>query len=259
MQTSELNTGYPGHIYNFDPATQRGEVQVAIESLFTGFAEAYSTKTKNRLLDVPIQFIQGGNWSLTHPVPDGTPCYIHFAQKGIEHWKQENKDAAGLVNGLPAPSFNRKFNINDCVAIVGTQPMQKVIKGFLANGCELRNADRSQRVTLEESGTITILTAGTHIVIQKDGDVTITSPTQATVKAPQITLDGATTVTKSLTVQGGMAISGSLPSGATSTIDGNFTMTGDITQTGTFTLGGVVVNGHTHKEQGDGNNVGPMK
>mgnify|MGYP003617703682 CR=1 FL=1 len=252
----DINTSYPGHIYNFDPVTQLCEVQLAIENLFVGYKEAYTLHPKQRLMEVPVQFIQGGGWSLTHPVPDGTPCMVHFSQRGIDHWLMENKSEAGFINSKPAPAFSQLFSHNAATCTIGNQPVPKAIGGFVPNACELRNADRSQRVTMLGSGTIEVITGAAKIVITKDSEIEINVTSQATIKAPQIMLDGDTTVTKSLTVQGGMAVSGG--SGASMSVIGDIKYTGNMTQNGTFTLNGIVVNTHKHTNP-EGGDVGPMK
>lgn len=258
QKAPDINTSYPGHIYNFDPATQTCDVQLAIENLFVGYAEAYTIKPKERLQQVPVQFIQGGGWSLTHPVPDGTPCYVHFSQRGIDHWLAENKDSAGLIGGRPAPAFGQLFSHNAAVCTIGNQPIPKAINAFSGDVTELRNADRSQRLTMHGDGKVEIITGAAKIVITKDSKIEIEVTAEASVKAPKITLDGDTTVTKSLTVLGGMDVSGSLPSGGTSKITGNFEITGNTTQTGNFTLNGIKVDNHKHTNP-EGGDVGPMK
>lgn len=256
QKAPDINTGYPGHIYNFDPDSQTCEVQLAIESLFVGMANAYIIEKKKRLKKVTVQFIQGGGWSLTHPIPDGTPCYVHFAQRGIQHWVAENKDEAGFVNGKPAPQFSQLFSHNSATCTIGNQPIPKAIPNFQTSVFELRNSDRSMRVTLSE-GAITILAGTSTIVINKSGDIVATSETEATVKAPTINLDGDTTVTKTLTVigattlNGGMSVSGG--TGSTATFTGNFV------HNGSYTLNGIQVDGHDHMGNGAGNDTGPMK
>lgn len=257
QKAPDINTSYPGHIYNFDPDTQTCEVQIAIESLFVGYAEAYTIKPKQRLENVPVQFVQGGGWSLTFEIPDGTPCYVHFSQRGIEHWLAENKDSAGLVNGLPAPAFGQLFSHNAAVCTVGNQPIPKAISGFRNSGAEFRNANRDQRISLNTDGSIEVITGAAKIVITKDSKIEVQVTSQASIKAPQIILDGDTTVTKSLTVLGGMSVSGT-KDGQTATFTGNFKMTGNMDQTGTYKLNGITVNGHTHSNP-EGGNVGPMK
>lgn len=259
QRAPDIHTGYPGFVYNFNPADQTCEVQLAIESLFVGTEDAYKIETKQRLQKVPVQFIQGGGYSVTHPVPDGSPCYVHFAERGIQHWLAEGKDKAGLNNGQPAPAFSQLFSHNAAVCIIGLQPLTSSIKTFATNGIEIRNVDRSIRLAITSAGLYLICGTST-VSIAKNGAITvngnttlaITTKGATTIKAPTIKLDSDVTVTKSLTVQGGMAVSGTL-SGSTSSITGDMIVTGD------FTINGIKVNNHSHKEQGDGNDVGPMK
>lgn len=253
QKAPDINTSYPGHIYNFNAADQTCEVQLAIENLFVGYQQAYSLEPKQRLQNVPVQFIQGGGWSFTHPVPDGTPCYVHFSQRGIDHWLAENKDSAGLINGRPAPAFSQLFSHNAAICTIGNQPIPKAIGGFQGDVCEMRNAGRDQRITFHGGGLIEIISGSAKITVSKSGDIEIDSPSKVTAKAPQIILDGATTITKTLNVQGGGA-----GGGAAVTMNGNVNHTGNTTQTGTLTLDGKVVNTHVHTNP-EGGNVGPMK
>lgn len=244
----DINTGYPGFAYNFDDASQTCDVQLAIETLFIGMKVPYSLQKKQRLQKVPVQFIQGGGWSLTHPVPDGTPVYVHFAQRGISHWLVEGKDSAGMINGKPAPAFSQLFNINAATCTIGNQPIPQAIKGFNSKVAEFRNEDRSQRVTLVGGGLIEVVSGSTYIHI-KDGEVEV-STQKTTVKSPEIILDGNVTVTKKLTVNGGAAISGG--SGQT------FEVTGNVAHNGSYVLNGVKVDGHVHPNP-EGGKVGPME
>lgn len=246
-----MHTSYPGFVYGFDAATQTCSVQLAIDTLFTGMKDGYSFVPKKRLRNVPVQFVQGGGWSITHPVPDGTPCYVHFAMRGIEHWLAEGKDSAPPLNGKPSPAYSRMFSHLNAVCQIGYQPIPNAIPGFQTDVMEMRNADRSIRATLSGSA-IRIIAGSSLIRIDKSGDIQIETSTKATVKAPQIILDGATTVTKSLTVQGGMSVTGSV-GGQTMSITGN------IAQQGSFTINGVKVDGHKHIGNGAGNDTGPMK
>jgi len=247
----DIHTGYPGFCYNFDPDSQTCDVQLAIESLFVSTSASYVLQKKDRLQNVPVQFIQGGGWSVTHPVLDGAPCYVHFSERGIEHWLAQGKDSAGLVLGQPAPAFSQLFSHNAAVCTIGTQPLNQTIGSFNPSAFEVRNADRSIRMTLADSSAV-ILAGSSTITITKDGEVAVVSSTQASVKAPQILLDGAVTITQSLTVQGGMAVSGGA-AGSTFTINGN------MQQIGSFTINGIRVDGHTHISNSPGDDTGIMK
>lgn len=252
MGNVEINTGYPGHVFNFDPETQTCEVQLAIETLFTGYENAFTVVPKQRLQNVPVQFIQGSGFSLTHPVPDETPCYVHFAQRGIEHWVNDNANSVGLSkSGTPNPQFSQKYSLINAVCVIGIQPTPKAIQSFQTNSMEIRNGDRSQRVSLVDGGEIQIVSGKTEVLVYPDGTVKITAPTSTTVKSPNITFDGVTTVTKALIVQGGMTVSG----GAGVSMN----MTGNIVMKGNFTLNGINVNTHNHISNEAGKPSGAMQ
>ncbi|MFZ4217072.1 Gp138 family membrane-puncturing spike protein [Enterobacter ludwigii] len=239
-----MNTSYPGFIYNFDPATQTAEVQMAIETLFVGLDCCYSTKKKNRLQDVPVQFQRGGGWAMTFPIPDGTPCYVEFAQRGIDHWLIDGAEGAGLrSDGMPDYAFDEYFSVNNAVAHLGICPITAAISNFATDGAELRNADATQSIKLQDDGTISIKSASTTFVIKKDGDIVATTTAKAEIKAKSITLDGDTTVTKSLTVIGASNLNGGVSAKGGSG-DAVMNITGAMKITST--INGVQVESHQH-------------
>jgi len=98
------------------------------------------------------------------------------------------------------------------------------------------------------------LPAGATVNVTAPGTVNVTTQT-ALVTADKITLDGDTTVTKSLTVQGrfafqsGMSGKSGAAGGKTMQIDGEADFTGEVTSQGKS------LPHHSHKDQGDGNLV----
>lgn len=232
----DINTSYPGFIYNFNSEDQTADVQVAIEKAYIGLDTGYSTAKMQRLTKVPVQFIRGGGWALTCPVPDETPCYVHFAQRGIDHWLFDGKQEAGLLFGKPAPQFGQRYSFNSAVAIVGINPLTSTIGNFATDGMELRNAAHDQIVSLKGDGTINIISGATTLVISKDGDITATTSTKAVIKADAgITLDGDVTATKSLTVAGLSSLNGGVNATggtgeASMNITGKMNITGPINE-----------------------------
>lgn len=257
QEAPDINTNYPGFVYNFNPVDQTCDVQIAIENLFVGYEVPYTLKDKQMLQKVPVQFIQGGGWSFTHPVPDGTPCTVEFSQRGIDHWLFDAADKAGMDGEHPNYAFNQLFSHDSAVCKIGTQPIPMAIKDFNNSVAELRNADRGQRVSLHGDGLIEVITGAAKIVVTKDSKIEIEVNTQATVKAPNIKLDGIVTVTKALIVQGGMSVSGG--SGDTMSLTGNLKITGATTQVGSMTINGVRVDGHNHISNSPGSDTGAMK
>lgn len=244
LNTVNINTSYPGFIYNFDTTTQTAEVQLAIETLFVGLDCCYSLKKKSRLQDVPVQFQRGGGWAITFPIPDGTPCYVEFAQRGIDHWLIDGADSAGLrSDGMPETAFDEYFSVNNAVAHLGICPIPAAIKNFATDGAEWRNDDASQSIKLQDDGTVFLKSGSTTFVIKKDGDIIATTTANAEVKAAKIKLDGDTTVTKSLTVLGASNLNGGVSAkggsgGAVMNITGAMKITS--------TINGVQVESHQH-------------
>lgn len=203
----DVQTCYPGFAYNFDPVTQLCEVQMAIEHIFVGVDEPYKLAVPDRIKRVQVQFAQGGGFAVTHPVPDGTPVLIHFATRGISHFKNRGATEAGFINGNPAPQFTQKFSFNNATCTVGNQPITTAIKDFNNEALELRNTDRSQRVSLLPSGSIEVVTGGVTINVTKDGQASIVTKS-LNVKADNMTFDGKATFTKDVDIAGEATVKG---------------------------------------------------
>lgn len=123
--------------------------------------------------------------------------------------------------------------------------------------------DLGQKVHLTRDGLEVYTPGWLHATVDKDAEITVggsvtesvggdvyaTVAGNVTVKASAVTIDsaslhvtGATTIDKSLTVLGGLAVSGG--SGAS--------VTGSLTTTGDVTAGDISLMSHVHTEQGDG-------
>lgn len=222
-----VQTCYPGFAYNFNPVEQTCEVQLAIEHIFVGMDEPYKLIPPQRLQKVQVQFPQGGGFVLTHPVPDGTPVLVHFATRGISHFKNDGASTAGFVNGSPAPQFSQMYSFDNATCTVGNQPIVSAVKDFNNEGMELRNNDRSQRITLNPDKSLSIISGESVIHLDKDGNMTTTAKNY-TAKAYSFTFDGKA----------------------------SFTDTVDVS--GELTVKGKAVSTHTHKNP-EGGDVGPME
>ena len=93
------------------------------------------------------------------------------------------------------------------------------------------------------------ITVGGNVAERVGGDVSAIVSGNVTLNASTVTIDsaslhitGATTIDKSLTVLGGLAVSG----GTGASVTGSLTTTGDVT------AGGISLMSHVHTEQGDG-------
>ena len=179
-------THYPGKILEFDPVRQVAKVQIQREQYNNTLHSMYTEYDFPILQDVPVQFPQGGGYSLTFPVSPGDNCLLDFCDKGISHWLYNAADKIGKYSsGIPKSEYFRSYNINDAVAMVGYNPIPQAIPNFNAAAPELRNTARSQRVTLLPSGVMEVVT-----------------PTTLHITAPESVMDGNMTINGNLHVTG---------------------------------------------------------
>lgn len=183
-------THYPGKIISFDAVKQVAKVQVMREQYNNTLYSMYTEYDFPILQDVPVQFPQGGGYFLTFPVAAGDNCLLEFCDKGISHWLYEGSEKIGkFSSGIPKADYFRSYNINDAVCHVGFNPIPQAIKNFNASATELRNVDRTQRITLNPSGLVEVVT-----------------PTELHVTAPESVLDG------NLTINGNLHVTGTITS-----------------------------------------------
>ena len=179
-------THYPGKIISFDKDSQTATVQIMREQFNNQLHSLYTEYAFPILQNVPVQFPQGGDYFLTFPINGGENCLLDFCDKGIDHWRHDGAAKIGtFASGLPKADYFRAYNINDAVAMVGYNPIPEAIPNFNATSTELRNRDRTQRVTLLPTGKMEIVT-----------------PTELDITAPETVINGNTTMNGNLHVIG---------------------------------------------------------
>lgn len=105
----------------------------------------------------------------------------------------------------------------------------------------------------EGTQTLEVLVAGAGIINIKCQTANVVAEKQITFDTPKAIFTGVVQVMKQIIGQGGMAVSGGA-GGAVATFSGSVVVSG-----GDVKVDGVGVKSHVHKEQGDGNDVGPAK
>lgn len=204
-----INTCYPARIISFDPITQTAVVKLVIEKFFSDLDENYVADAAAELTDVPCHFPQGGGHTITMPIEVGDNCLVFFAQRGIDHWVYEDLDEAGSLADRPSPQHKRSHSKSDALALIGfgsgILEKTKVITDFQPKAIEIRNVDRTQRISLlVDSKDIEVVTdanltsiIGGDFVATVTGGINatcanadITATTSVTIKAPNILLDG---------------------------------------------------------------------
>lgn len=197
-----MNTCYPARIVSFDALTQTAVVKLMIERYFSDLSANYQVLPTQELVDVPCHFPKGGGHAITMPVVAGDDCLVFFAQKGIDHWLYEGDEETGGLSGRPSPQHKRHNSLSDAMALIGfgsgiVAETPKVITDFQVNAIEIRNEDRTQRISLVvDTKDIEVVTSAS-VVATVEGDITATcanasieATTQITLTAPNILLDG---------------------------------------------------------------------
>lgn len=257
----KMNTCYPASIVEFDPVKQVASCKLSIESYYTGLDFSYAKQPAVTLLDVPVQFPQGGGWDITFPVKAGDPCMLLFSQRGYDHWLYEAKEEAGLVEGVPHPDFDRCFSARDAICILGPRPIPKAIPDFNNDGMELRNEAKSQRITFHSSGDVEITTTANVNIncaeanVNASGKAVVTTP-DMTIDSPITKLTGDIQVAGNATIGGTIGVTGGASSGQ-STITGTFQLNGSMASSGDIVAGGTSLTTHTHTGNGAGNPTSP--
>lgn len=255
---ADLHTSYPGKLYNFNLKTQTADVEILIDNLYKDMKEGWEFHPKERLEEIPVQFIRGAGFSLTHPIPDETPCYIFFSMRGQDNWKITGKKPE--KSELPPPDYLRRFSFLDAVCIVGIHPVPLPIKEFNKEKIEIRNEDRTLRISLDNK-IVEIVAGENYINIDKEGNINISSTKNIKIKTGNIDIEANNTKIKSITeIVGNTSIKGSLSvTDGDTNIKGNLSVSTSIEAGSSLKVGGIEVRGHTHICSGPGSTSGPMQ
>ena len=201
MNFDDYHFTKPGHIVEYFPLTQTATVQISNDRTYSTSSADDLTVTPSYLYDVPTFTPGGGDFHMTFPIKAGDSCLLSFSQFGYDHWFVNNEDAAGVRDdGNPQPWTYRKFNLADGFCQVGWNNLKTAIDGYLADGSEWRNIDRTQRIALQENGDIEVVAGSSTLVMTKDGNVTVTAPTTAIVG--DLTVSGTIVATGEVTGNG---------------------------------------------------------
>jgi len=220
MNLDEMYISLPGRIVEYFPEDQTATIQICVERLSSSTDESNGKVKRNALVDVPVHTPSGGGWSVTMPITTGNTCMLFFSQQGYDHWLFDDKDEAGLFKSKPMTWLSRKFDMQDCYAIVGLNTLPRAVKNYSATHSQWRDLEGTQVISLNLDETITI---------DSVSEVTITAPIVNILSSTEINL-----TTPTINCSGDLNVSGSIES------------VGDITADGVSMLT------HVHRHIGDG-------
>lgn len=137
-------TQVPGHIVEFDPATQLATVQIGLK----GQRTSGEYETPNPIVMCPVQFAGSQFGTIEFQVGDGTEGLISFSHWAIDTWVQSG--------GVQVRQDIRQFDGADAFFTPGFRSMPNAIQGFANNGIRLRSADGSAYYWVKNDGTVEV-------------------------------------------------------------------------------------------------------
>jgi len=201
---ARARTAIPARVDAFDAATQLVTASPLIRKIQT-IDGVKTTVNVAQVVQVPllIPYAQTAGFALTLPIQAGDTVLLVVADRSIDNWRE-----FGGVQDPVETTVARHHDLTDSLAIVGCTPDPQALSGYLTNGIEIRNSDRSVRASLF-ADRVELVAGTSQIVINNDGTITMTAPGDVT-------------------------------------ITGNVSVTGTITATGEITGNGVALSTHTH-------------
>ena len=181
-------------------------------------------------------------------------------------WIQWFMPFAGETIEWQAPSMGEGVML---ICPSGDLAQAVALRGFYSEDFPAPSTDPNKHLRVYRDGALVeydsaahslqaVLPAGATVSIVAPGSVTVQTET-ALVQADKVTLDADVEVTRSMTVKGpfafesGMTGDGDAGNGKVIKIKGNADFDGEVKSQG------ISLPHHTHKEQGDGNDVGQPK
>ena len=155
-----IRTAMPGIVNSYDPIHQTVSVQPAIQAEFDGLGQV----NLPLLVDVPVLFLQGGNFVVTFPIAKGDEALIVFSDRGFDRWFE--------YGGTQPRTEDRTHSLCDGFAIVGLRSKPRKLTDVQTDGVEVRSIDRSVALKMQGSGVEIIgnvhltgtLTADTDVI-----------------------------------------------------------------------------------------------
>lgn len=156
---SDMYICLPGEIVSYNPTTNRATV---LPSLSKRTADAESLAPP-QIVNVPVVWpsadVGGQLASFTMPLKPGDGVLLHFCQRSMDEWIDQNRDA---------PSDPRSFDITDAIAVPGLN--NRVVPGD-PEDVVLRFGSAALRI--KPDGTITLGNAAGALTLEASGELTL--------------------------------------------------------------------------------------
>lgn len=169
-------TSLPGVVTAFNPSNMTVSVQPTIQGVITDETGGETKTDLPLLVDVPVQFPQGGNCIMTFPISPGDECLVVFASRHIDAWWQSG--------GVQAPMSARMHNLSDGMAVMGFHSVPRVPVSINTGSVQLRDTSGSTSITLDPNSQMVEIKApgGLNIIapiVNVNGQILATGDVKA--------------------------------------------------------------------------------
>lgn len=229
----KTRTNMVGEIVSFNKDDQQMTVKPLIKLAVTlDGVRQYMEMPEIIKAPLIMPYAQTAGFSLTLPLSAGDTVLLAISDRAIDEWR----DNGGAQN--PGQEFMlRHHDITDAMVIPGAISAVDAISDYQLNSIEIRNRDRSSRVTVTDDNVVAHSGAST-ITANKSGDVVVKAAASTTIDTPTLTVTGESTFNGPVQMDATLNVTG-----ATTTV--GITASGPVA-TPALTSGGTAFNGHTH-------------
>ncbi|MGE4504029.1 MAG: Gp138 family membrane-puncturing spike protein [Desulfovibrionaceae bacterium] len=145
---AEVWTALPGIVQDYDAQAQTVSVQPTIKGRITRPDGSIVSVALPLLVDVPVQFPNGGGFSLTFPIKPGDEALVAFASRCIDGWWQSG--------GVQDPLEPRMHDLSDGFAFVGPRSRARALSGVSTEHVQLRTDDGATYIEIQPGGRVRI-------------------------------------------------------------------------------------------------------
>lgn len=147
---SQIWTALPAIITSFNPANQTVSAQPTVKGNING-----QDVNMPLLTDVPVQFFNGGGYSITIPFDIGDECLVVFASRCIDGWWQSG--------GVQPAIEHRMHDLSDGFAVIGFRSVPRALTNYSTTKLQIRSDDNNTFVEVNKAGAITLKAASVSI------------------------------------------------------------------------------------------------
>ncbi|GHV49943.1 hypothetical protein FACS1894216_01250 [Synergistales bacterium] len=162
----------PGIIQSYDPDAITVTVQAAGKESIRKPDGTYESQELPLMVDVPVYFPRGGDFTLTYPIREGDECVVVFADRCFDAWHQSG--------GVQEAAETRMHDLSNAFAFVGPFSQAAKIKNPHTENVQLRHNDGDCYVEITPDKQINLETPGDcnwHIggdwTVNVDGNVAL--------------------------------------------------------------------------------------